>query len=285
MSIFRSGEPVDLSNHMLATYQTLRVVLFIIALIFPWVLWIGGYISRDRLELQGSMSAYYHANAASDREFAERESAEREQRGRQKVQLDSGRGVMRNWFVGVLFAISALLVVYKGYRPAEDVALNLAGVFAALVALLPMGWDEPGLPFHGIFAVCFFVCIAYVCIFCASATLPLVKEGRRIYYRRLYKWLGYAMVASPVSASILSRVLGFRSSYLFFAETCAVYAFAMYWVVKTVEIRETNADRRAASGELQLPAGVGPSDALRGIPVTRTQRQGVEVTGRDAVTL
>src|SRR5262245_43821485 len=100
MSIFKSDKPVDLSRHMLATYQTLRVVLFVIAVMFPLVLWIGGYISRDHLKLQGSMSAYYHANAASDDEFAERESAEREQRQRQEVQLDSGRGVMRNWFVG-----------------------------------------------------------------------------------------------------------------------------------------------------------------------------------------
>jgi len=247
-------------------------VLVVIALIFPWVLWIGGYISRDRLELQGSMSAYYHANSTSDREFAERASARREQRDRKEVQLDSGRGVMRNWFVGVLFGISALLAVYKGFRPAEDVALNLAGIFAVLVALFPMAWDEPGLPLHGIFAICFFLCIAYVCIFCASATLSLVKEDRRAYYRRVYKWLGYAMVASPAIASVLTYVLGFRSSFLFFAETCGVYAFAAYWLVKTLEIRETNADLRAASGELQLPAGTGPSDALREIPVAYAER-------------
>jgi uncharacterized membrane protein len=283
MNIFKFDEPIDLSKHMLATYQTLRVVLFIIALLFPWVLWIGGAISQDHLELQGSMSAYYHANEASDREFAERQAARREQRERKDVQLDSGRGVMRNWFVGGLFAISALLAVYKGFRPAEDLALNLAGVFAALVALLPMAWDEPGLPLHGIFAIGFFLCIAYVCIFCASATLPLVKEGRRAVYRRLYKLLGYAMVASPVSACILTWVLGFRSSYLFFAEACGVYAFAAYWLVKTIEIRETNADRWAASGELQLAAGTGLSDAISEIPVTRAGRPDAEVTERETI--
>lgn len=274
MRIFKFTEPIDLGEHMLATYQTLRVVLFTVALLFPWVLWIGGYVSRHHLELQGSMSAYYHANAASDREFARRRSANGEQQETVPT-LDSGRGVMRNWFVGVLFAISALLVVYKGYRPAEDMALNLAGVFAVLVAIFPMAWDEAGLPFHGIFAGCFFACIAYVCIFCASATLPLVKEARQAYYRRVYKLLGYAMVVSPAVAAILNWGLGFRSSYLFFAEACGVYAFAIYWLVKTLEIRETNADRRAASGELQLPAGRGPSDAIREIPVTQAAKQNV----------
>jgi hypothetical protein len=274
MNIFKSGEPIDISEHMLATYQTLRVVLCVIALTFPWLLWIGGYVSSHRLELQGSMSAYYHANATSDREFAGRKQPEHP-----KVQLDSGRGVMRNWFVGVLFVISGLLFVYKGYRPAEDLALNLAGIFAVLVALFPMGWDEPGLPWHGIFAVCFFVCIAYVCIFCASATLTLVKEDRRAYYRRTYKFLGYAMVASPIIAAIINWGLGFRSSYLFFAELCGVYAFAIYWLIKTKEIRETSADRKAAQGELLLAPGEGASDAVRELPVIDVERQNIDVTG------
>jgi hypothetical protein len=285
MNIFKSGEPIDLGEHIVATYQTLRVVLVIIALAFPLVLWIGGSISKDRLGLQPSMSDYYHANAVSAREFAAREfaardSAEREGRKHEPMQLDSGRGMMRNTFVGVLFVVSALLAVYKGYRPAEDLALNLAGIFAVLVALFPNAWDGPGLPYHGIFAVCFFLCIAYVCIFCASSTLSLVKEDKqRLRYRRLYKWLGYAMVASPILAAILSQFLGLRSSYIFFAEACGVYAFAAYWLVKTLEIRETNADQRAASGELKLAAGKGASDAISEIPVTSTARQNVGVTG------
>jgi len=272
MSIFKFDEPVDLSKHMLATYQTLRVVLFVIALTFPLVLWLGGKVSTHRLGLQGSMSAYYHANKDSEREFAAREPGACKPEGTQDcVRLDSGRGVMRNWFVGVLFIISAMLVVYKGYRPAEDVALNFAGVFAVLVAIFPMAWDGPGLPLHGIFAFAFFIAIAYVCIFCASATLPLVKEEKRARYRRWYKLLGYLMVVSPVLASILTFVLNSRSSFFFFAETLGVYAFAAYWLVKTLEIRETEADRLAAIGRLQSPASTGPMDAIRELPVTKTK--------------
>ena len=279
MNILNSDEPVDLSEHMLSTYQTLRVVLVVIALAFPWVLWIGGmYISRDRIKLQHSISAYYHANAVSMREFAERETAISEGRQRPPVHLDSGRGVMRNWFVGALFAISALLAVYKGFRPAEDLALNLAAIFASLVALFPSGWDERGLPYHGIFAVAFFLCIAYVCIFCASATLSLVKEDKRARYRRTYKMLGYLMVAAPVLAAILTQFLGLHASYIFFAEAFGVYAFAAYWLVKTLEIRETNADRRAASGELQLPAGAGAADAVREVRVTSKAQNVVTAT-------
>lgn len=271
LNILKTGEPIDLREHMLSTYQTLRIVLVVIALIFPWVLWIGGYISSHRLELQPSMSDYYHANAMTPKELAARESAKREEPDRKDVPIDSGRGVMRNWFVGVLFAIGALLAVYKGFRPAEDLALNLAAVFATMVALVPNRWvddPEPLIKFHYIFAVCFFLCIAYVCFFCASATLSLVREDRQPRYRRFYKVVGLAMAASPLLAAVTTQVFGLLKSYTFVAEAFAVYAFAAYWLVKTREISETNADQRAARGELQLPAGKGVADAVREISVT-----------------
>jgi len=275
MNIFKSGEPIDLSEHMLSTYQTLRMVLVIIALLFPWVLWIGGfYISRQHVELQHSISAYYHANEMTRTELAARESARSEGQTRTPVHIDSGRGVMRNWFVGVLFAISALLAVYKGFRPAEDLALNLAAIFATLVALFPSQWVDDPKPrpfsFHGTFAVLFFLCIAYVCIFCASATLSLVRdENRRARYRRFYKLVGWTMVASPVLAAVLNVFVG-GVAYVFFLEAVGVYAFAAYWWVKTREIRETKADQKAATGEIELAAGKGASDALRELPVTQT---------------
>ena len=40
-------------------------------------------------------------------------------------------------FVGALFGIGTCLVVYRGQTSREDVALNLAGVFAIFVALIP----------------------------------------------------------------------------------------------------------------------------------------------------
>src|ERR1044071_733440 len=124
-----SDKPIELSEHIGKTYRTLRITLIVIALLFPWVLWLGGSIlTGGKLPLQRSMSDYYHANVDP---VGAPESVVRER------QLGSGRGVMRNWFVGVLFAISALLAAYKGYRPAEDVALNFAALFATLTALVP----------------------------------------------------------------------------------------------------------------------------------------------------
>jgi hypothetical protein len=270
MNIFKSGEPVDLSEHMLATYQTLRVVLVIIALAFPWVLFIGGRFVFDHIPLQASISDYYHANSESiaKRDLNKKNHLIPDPR-------DSGRGVLRNWFVGVLFAISGLLAVYKGFRPAEDVALNLAALFAVLVALVPNTWEGHGPPWHGIFAVAFFLCISYVCIFAASATLSLVEGDRRKRLRRIYKVLGWVMVASPLIAGILSLSPALMGRFIFLAETIGIYAFGFYWLVKTIEIRQTNADRKAASGELQLEAGEGASDAVRELQVTTAEREPV----------
>jgi len=52
--------PEELQRHILSTYMNIRVGIAVIGIVFPFVLWLGGYVYA-RLPLQGSMSAYYHA--------------------------------------------------------------------------------------------------------------------------------------------------------------------------------------------------------------------------------
>jgi len=75
---------------------------------------------------------------------------------------------------------------------------------------------------------------------------------------------------SPIIAAVLNVFVG-GVAYVFFLEAVGVYAFAAYWWVKTREIRETKADLKAASGEIELAAGKGASDALRELPVTQAR--------------
>lgn len=241
----------DLSNHIAATYRALRVGIAVIAFAFPLILWIGGHILAN-LPLEGSMSAYYHAGDA----------------------LNPGQGVLRNEFVGILFAIGTILFLYQGITRLEDYALNIAGVLALGIALFPMTWpvasgskDNP-FSLHGVCAVSFFVCIAYVCIFRASDTLTLIKDdAKRKRYRRGYKLLGVLMLASPVIAFILSSILKLQNSSTFFVEVAGVYVFAAYWVLKSYEISETNSDQRAALGKLRVEPHRLP-DAFRTISIT-----------------
>jgi hypothetical protein len=222
----RSPEPAspgELREHITATYLDQRVGIAVIAFAFPILLAAGGWLWY-RLPLQPSMSAYYHTG-------------------------------MRNVFVGVLFAIGGALYLYKGFSRAEDYVLNAAGALAVVVALVPT--RPPGTPhtvastLHWVAAVLFFLCTAYVCIFRASDTLPLVGDGRLAeQYDRLYRLLGSVMILSPISAWVLHEALPYRSTYVFLVEVVCVWTFAAYWMAKGIEIAQSQAEERIACGEL-----------------------------------
>lgn len=219
----------NLRRHIAATYFSLRIGLAVLAIILPFVLWVGGRLFFD-LPLQGSMSAYYHA----------------------------GDGAMRDVFVGVLITVGAFLYLYKGFTSLENIALNLAGILLVGVALLPMEWNCGDtcskFSLHGTFAILFFLSIAYVCIFRASDTLGLIADRAKIKrYKSVYRWLGLGMVASPAIALILTWFLQPDSeikSWVFFVEAVGVIVFGSYWITKSREIALTNSERLAIEGKL-----------------------------------
>jgi hypothetical protein len=215
-----------LQRHIESTYLSLRVGIAVIGATLPLTLWLGG-LAADGLSLRGSMSAYYYTG-------------------------------MRNVFVGALSAVGVALVLYKGFSKAEDLSLSLAGVLVICVALFPTAaGDHWALVnyVHVIAAVGFFLCLAYVSVFRASDTLLLVRDARRAHLlERGYRILGAAMVTSPVFALVAARMLhspGNESSLVFFLEAFGVWAFAAYWLVKSWELKQTNADRAAAQGILR----------------------------------
>lgn len=201
----------ELYEHISATYRLLRLGLAAVAVALPVLLWIGTGQPRP------SISDYYHAG-----------------------------GWMRDPFVGSLSAIGVFLVLYKGYSSREDVALDLAGVAAVVVALVPTDRREvPGVRVelaasglvHMVAAVCFFLLIAYVCVFRSGDTLALMDEERRRGFRRGYRLLGAAMLAAPAAAWAVRYLPGAAAyPYVFFAELAGVLVFAAFWIVKSREI-------------------------------------------------
>lgn len=216
--------PQDLQRHFAATYLALRAGLVSLGLTLPWVLLFGGLLSGQ--DLLPSMSDYYYTG-------------------------------LRDVFVGVLVAVGGLLIVYKGYSRWEDGALNLGGLFLAGVAFIPMqnpssGANRGPLSLHGLLAVLFFVCIAYVCIFRASDTLALMQDKQReARFRKTYRRLGIATVLSPLAAVLVNFVLG-ASAQTFFVEAFGVSVFAFYWMVKSREMAVTGAESLAARGKLRI---------------------------------
>ena len=216
-------QPDKLEKHVFATYLSLRIGMAVLGIALPLVLWWGGLLKG--VPLQESMSDYYHV-------------------------VSDGKS-MRDFLVGLLFAIGAFLYLYKGFTTLENWLLNFAGAFAILVALFPVQWNCgeacSKMTAHAVFAVSFFLCIAFVCFCCAKDTLEDrgLEEGRKKWYRFLYWATGAAMLLSPATAFILTQLFHQHGSYIFFIEASGVVFFSVYWLIKSWELRETKAERRA----------------------------------------
>jgi hypothetical protein len=238
---------------MLGTYASLRAGLAVIAISLPIVVVLSGKVLHH-VWIEPSLSSYYHVPSAAP--FL----------------------TTRDLFVGGLFAAAACLYLYKGFSDKENVALNLAGVFAVFVAVLPTA--APKSPtgivatLHRTSAVLFFLCIAYVSLFRSRDTFPLLDYAKQSWYARRYVATGLAMIVSPLAAVVLSSLLNPRSPFavtIFCVETLGVWAFAAYWMYKTREMRETRGEQRALDAELEreaspkTPAAVPPKAASRSL--------------------
>lgn len=207
-----------LRSRVFLTYMNLRVGMGVIALVFPLLLLVGGYASG--LHVQDSIGAYYHTP-------------------------------MRNFFVGGLFALGSFLFLYKGFTRQENYALNVAGVLAVLIAVVPI--DAPSDPpiapsltmwLHRAFGYLFFLAIAYVCIFRAADTTPFIaSRAWSRFYRWMYKLLGVCMIVVPgvVFFLVSEHQLNWKILLL---EWVAIWLFAAYWLLKSKEIKDSQADQR-----------------------------------------
>ncbi|RSL18355.1 hypothetical protein EDE15_3922 [Edaphobacter aggregans] len=240
-----------IQNYMMSTFVRLRVWVGIVGLVFPFVLWGGGHLYQ--IPLAPSMSAYYHATAdCYDPKHNE---------GCPTGDLVKGGGPMRNTFVGLLFVIGAVMLFMKGFSYWEDVALDIAGVAAALVALNPMPWERVksgGFPIHSASAFTFFVCLAFVCWFCSSKTLkyfPVMpdRDKKIAYYKLAYRVCGIAMVTSPLTA-LFFTINSKHTIFHFWIEALGIMAFGVFWLIKTTELRLSDVERKVLKGEIHMDA-------------------------------
>jgi hypothetical protein len=211
-----------LLRQVFGTYNWLRFGMVVIAFAFPILLWLWG--KAHDLPLQDSMSAYYWAS------------------------IEDEYPPVRVWFVGGLFAIGSFLIIYKGYTSSEDWVLNLAAVLVILVALVPMGWncgsDCPRWSLHYLFAIGFFLCIWYVALFEAYKTLDELENQRlRKLFKHIYWVTSTCMILSPFVA-LGAHWLTHTAKVTFLLELGGIYAFALFWLSKSLELLASQAERR-----------------------------------------
>ena len=76
---------------------------------------------------------------------------------------------------------------------------------------------------------------------------------KRRKYVAAYVAVGISMAVLPVVAWVLTNVLGSPSKLVFAMETLGLVAFTGYWVTKSLEMRDTQAELKALRGML-VPA-------------------------------
>lgn len=267
--------PSDVQKHIYATYFDLRMGMVVLGFFFPFVLLLVGRFAFD-IPYQPSMSAYYFAfnqETSELRQFP-----------------------MRDWFVGITWAIGCLLIIYRGFSRTEDRLLTVAGLCALGAAMLPTAPDEnlhcnncgDGWKMtHQILSCAALICVGYTAVFCSEETLKEVgakgDKLKRDRYRMGYALLTCAMVLVPlvaIATYLLGR-LGWRltqplprliadasNAYVLLVEIVALGAFAVYWLVKTIELYKSGYEHAARNGQLRAA-----EDAL-----TEEERNSVRMT-------
>ena len=173
-----------LQQHVASTYRNLRLVLVAIGFVFPLFLYLVGLFWYG-IPLQGSMSAYYWAESPGDGPIRSLVASYLSSSAFPLAHLVGAP--MRSWFVGPLFVLGIFLYVYQGCGDTENRLLNIAGISALGVALVPMGWNCGAtcqsihilgneITLHGTFAIITFLAMAAVAIWCAKDTLYGIPE-------------------------------------------------------------------------------------------------------------
>lgn len=166
---------------------------------------------------------------------------------------------MRDWFVGSLCAIAVFLIIYKVFeRHAENVLSTLAGLAALGIALFstgrPPGGSIPLTPLqdrlgesttrlvHFISAAIFILLLGLISLFYG------VREGERSQQRddhkarlspRFWKWFHWSCALAILGALIFMAVTsigGWIDRHLLYGESAAVFAFALSWLMKGLEL-------------------------------------------------
>jgi hypothetical protein len=258
-----------LQEHMAKTYRNLRMGLVAVGLVFPFFLGFFGYYWYG-IRVQPSLSDYYYAKPEFEGSLrvAVKSIFSFENATFSLGRLDDVEP-MRIWFVGFLFVLGVCLFLYQGYDRLENWLLNGAGVFGLGVALFPMevgcGNVALGQPkchditLHAICAIVAFICFGIVGSFSYRTTLkdlPLSVKAKR-NYTRIYVGLGVATILYPIIVTILTKAGFYKNYATLIIESIGILLFVLYWLTKSIELRQAGTVRQA---EAQAAAQAAPSE-------------------------
>jgi len=204
-----------MKSSLVTSYLTLRKLIGFLGISLPFILLFGALIVFKTNIIEVSISDYYYTG-------------------------------MGDYFVGTLFVIGAFLFSYKGYEKKDDIAGDLACLFAIGTALFPTTPINPSTinkivgTAHWIFALSFFLILAYFSLFLFTKTNP----NKTPTYRKLKRNNVYLICGSTILISIaliafvkvvlpsnLEQILGAYKP-IFWLESILVITFGISWLTK-----------------------------------------------------
>ena len=197
---------------LVLSYLSLRKAVGIIGVALPFVLALGKLLFQGP-GIQDSISGYYYT-------------------------------VMRNVFVGSLCAIGVFLMSTRGYDWKDELAGNLACVFAIGVALFPTT-PYVGAPLeariigrlHLSFATFLFLTFAYFSLALFTKTAPdKTPTPQKVQRNIVYRACGYTILACILLIAVVAltpvKYLVGRLTPVFWLESVAIVAFGVSWLTK-----------------------------------------------------
>lgn len=197
-------------NNIIISQLTLRKVIGVLAIVFPFLLilgtWTGGLVP-----LLGSLSAAYWSNASAI-------------------------------FVSMLVTFGIFLLTYKGYDKTDEVLTTIAGVAMICVAIFPMYGGTSYLflflsesmshILHSVSAVIAFSLLGVMSFFQFTKHQGEITENKK-KRNLIYRICGIVIFASillmiPAKMFIATEVI----RLFFWLESIVVWAFGVSWLVK-----------------------------------------------------
>jgi hypothetical protein len=199
---------------LVISYLDLRKFVGYLGIALPFVLAFGAMLLHGA-GIERSISSYYHTG-------------------------------MRDVFVGTLCAIAVFLLSYRGYERRDDVAGDLACIFAVGVALVPT--TPPGEAsrmdrlvgaLHLALAAAFFLTLAYFSLCLFTKTDPTrAPTPRKRQRNAVYRACGYTMLGALALIALQAVLPGGLAEHverldpMFWLEALAIVAFGISWLTK-----------------------------------------------------
>ena len=212
----------NIERPLVISYLTIRKSIGILGITLPAILLLGTVMIGKCCNVQNSVSDYYFT-------------------------------AMGDVFVGILCFIALFLISYRGYDKIDNIATNLAGFFALVVAFFPTD-QNPDIgctirhlddcclrsTLHFTSAALFFVTLASISFFLFTKSKSPVdkhdKKSKKYLRNNIYKSCAIVIIISLALIAIFHlptlKEIMVRAHLTFWFEWMALLAFGTSWLIK-----------------------------------------------------